>query len=180
MDAEIFERRLQERLKSEKDKDEIRGSLVEEVMEETIKEVKEKVKSFGFMDNNFPDVNMILLFPTKDGGTRGAFFGDNQTRTVVFRGEKSLRVGEFDQNNESALKLKRPTCTFDLEAGDLLFCSSDGIWKHCSPTEVGAFVKTRMQQTNNSLKTTVTDLVSANIPEGVPRDDMNPILLQIP
>lgn len=114
-------------------------------------------------------VNMIFLFPTENAPFRGAFLGRGDTRTLIFRANNEVeRVGALSGETKGV---------FQLEPGDYLFTSSDGIWHNASPVQVNAFIKTDLEN-GYSMQQAVERLVAATLAGR--DDDRNPILLQVP
>lgn len=117
-------------------------------------------------------VNMLFLFPAENDSFKGAFLGRGDTRTLIFK-----KDGEV--NRVGTTKDGETIGTFTLEPGDLIFTSSDGIWHNASPTQVGEFIRSDLNE-GKTLQNTVERLVAATVTENSRDDDRNPILIQIP
>lgn len=117
-------------------------------------------------------VNMLFLFPTENASFKGAFLGRGDTRTLILR-----HNGEV--NRVGTTKDGETIGTFTLEPGDLIFTSSDGIWHNASPSQVGEFIRSDLND-GKTLQETVDRLVAATVTENSRDDDRNPILIQIP
>ncbi len=171
----IFIRRMQEAL-AKSASDSINGDLVETVMRETMQEVENKWIEADIPKRSNTTTNMLFFFPDTEGKIKGAFYGTGDTRTIIIRGDEVLRVGQFAMNGENQ---GPSTSHFDLEPGDLVFCSSDGVWHNASPLEVRDFLKRELNQ-DDSLSRALHNLVNACTTPPARIDDLNPILLRIP
>lgn len=117
-------------------------------------------------------VNMLFFYPDQ-GQIKGGFFGMGDTRSIILRGENDvIRLGSLSGKSLGV---------FDIQEGDKIFISSDGIWHNASPNQVNQFIQERLKNYEDEedkakqMENVLVDLVKATLPGRV--DDRNPMLL---
>lgn len=171
----IFKEKLQNRL-AEQNGNSIEKQDMLQALKDTHIEIEDlwikNVQSGLFKAGPDTAVNMLFFYPS-EGKIQGGFFGKSDTRTLILRGENEvIRVGSLS---------KQSLGVFDVQEGDKIFVSSDGMWHNASPNQVNQFIQERSKdyqgQGNEAekLENVLVDLVKATLPGQV--DDRNPLLL---